>query len=125
MLPARRHRRHAGTTVIPDWSTVTSPTDGTWPPEVVRDLFENLQSEEIEEGFYVEVLNCRGVTSRGLEDGGAQELELVERYQSDAQRVADLWPRTAAILRKLAKSYQIEALRNEEEAERFRRELER
>lgn len=79
----------------------------------------------MEEGFYVEVLNRRGVTNRGLEDGGAQELELVKRYQNAAQRVADRWPRTAAILRKIAKSYESEAQRNEEEAERFRRGLER
>jgi hypothetical protein len=92
---------------------------------VVRDTLEELQSEEIEDGFYVEVLNRRGVTSRGLEDGGAQELELVERYKGDAQRLADRWPRTAAILRKLVKSYENEARRNEESAERFRRGLER
>jgi hypothetical protein len=106
---------------------VSAPADadGTWPPEVVRDTLEELQSEEIEDGFYVEVLNRRGVTSRGLEDGGAQELELVERYKGDAQRLADRWPRTAAILRKLVKSYENEARRNEESAERFRRGLER
>lgn len=106
---------------------VSAPADedGTWPPEAVSDLFEDLQSDEIEEGFYIEVLNRRGVTSRGLEDGGAQEMELVKKYQTDAQRLADRWPRTAAILRKLAKSYENDAQRNEEEAERFRRGLER
>lgn len=105
---------------------VSSPADpgGTWPPEAVRDLFEELQSEKMEEGFYIEVLNRRGVTSRGLDEGGAQELKLAERYRSDAQDIADRWPRTAAILRKVAKSYENEAQRNEEEAERFRRGLE-
>lgn len=98
--------------------------DGTWPPEAVRDLFEELQSEKMEEGFYIEVLNRRGVTNRGLDEGGAQERKLADRYRSDAQDIADRWPRTAAILRKVAKSYENEAQRNEEEAERFRRGLE-
>lgn len=99
--------------------------DGTRPCEVVRELIEDLQSEVIEEAFFVEVRNRRGVTSRGLEDGGIQEQELVKRHQTDAQRFADRWPRTAAILRQLAKSYENEARRNEEAAERFRRGLER
>lgn len=106
---------------------VSAPADanGAWPPEVVRDLLEDLQNEVIEDGFYVEVLNRRGVTSRSPEDGGGQELELVTRYRDDAKRFADRWPRTASILRKLANSYENEARRNEESAERFRRGLER
>jgi hypothetical protein len=56
---------------------VSAPADpdGTWPPEVVRDLLEDLQNEVTVDGFYVEVLNRRGMTSRGPEDGGAQELD--------------------------------------------------
>jgi hypothetical protein len=106
---------------------VSAPADPdeSWPPEVVRDLFEDLQSDEMEEGFYVEVLNRRGTTSRGLEEGGAKERDLADQYRSDAQRMADRWPRTAAMLRKVAKSYENQAKRNEEQAERFRRGLER
>jgi hypothetical protein len=106
---------------------VSAPTgsDGRWPHEAVRDLFEELQSDELEEGFYIELLNRRGVTSRGLEDGGAQERELAEQYAADAKHVADRWPRVAAVLRKIAKSYENQAQQNEEQAERFRRGLER
>jgi hypothetical protein len=99
--------------------------DGSQPCEAVRDLLEDLQSEVIEEAFFIGVLNRRGVTSRRLEDGGTQEQELVRRHQTDAQRFADRWPRTAAILRSLAKNYENEARRDEESAERFRRGLER
>ncbi len=98
--------------------------DGGWPPEVVRDLLEDLQSEEVENGLLIEVLNSRGVTSRALEEGGGQEDELAERYRQDADRYADEWPKTAALLRDLAKSYETDARRNEESAERFRRGLE-
>lgn len=98
--------------------------DGAWPPEVVRDLLEELHSEEVESGLLTELVNRRGVTSRGLEEGGTQELELAARYRADAVRWADEWPRIAAILRSIAKSYESDARRNEDSAERFRRGLE-
>jgi hypothetical protein len=97
--------------------------DGGWPPRVVRDLLQEAGSEEIESGFVTEILNSRGVTSRGLEDGGAQELALAQRYRADAERFADEWPRVASLLRSVARSYEADAKRNEDSAERFRRGL--
>ena len=99
--------------------------DGGWPPVAVRRLFERLQDDDVEDGYFVEVLGRRGVTSRGLEDGGEQERALVDRYRADAERSAHQWPRTAAILRKIVKSYESEARRNDESAERVRRGLDR
>ncbi|MFM7536969.1 MAG: hypothetical protein ACKO91_14410 [Acidimicrobiales bacterium] len=106
---------------------VSAPADddGSWPPRVVRDFFESVQLEELEDGFRVEIANRRGVTSRGLEDGGTQEIALAAKYRADADRYADRWPRTARVLRDLAKSYDSEARRNEDSAERFRGGLER
>lgn len=99
--------------------------DGGWPPNAVRRLFERLQDDDVEDGYFVEVLGRRGVTSRGLEDGGEQERALVDRYRADVERSANRWPRTAAILRKIVKSYESEARRNDESAERVRRGLDR
>jgi hypothetical protein len=97
--------------------------DGTWPPRVVRDLLEDLHSDEVENGFATEILNRRGVTWRGLEEGGAQEEALAARYRADADGFADEWPRVAAVLRRLARSYEADARTNEDSAERFRRGL--
>lgn len=99
-------------------------TDGTWPAAAVRDLFEEKQNDVIESGFTIRIANSRGVTSRGLEDGGTQEVALVAKYLSDAELFKDAWPRTAAILRRLAERYSTEARRNEDRAERFRRGVE-
>jgi hypothetical protein len=99
---------------------VPADEDGTWPSEGVRDLLERLQSEEVEEGFYVEILNSRGVTSRGLEDGGKQERDLVKKYRTSADQFADKWPQTATILRNVAQRYETDARRNDESSERFR-----
>lgn len=98
--------------------------DGGWPPQVVRDLLEELQSENVESGLSTELFNRRGVTSRGLEEGGSQEMELASRYRADADKWTDEWPRIAALLRGIAKSYEADARRNEDSAERFRRGLE-
>lgn len=112
-------RHHIGQVLV-----ATPPdADRVWPGEVVRDLFEDLQDDEIERGFSLQVFNGRGVTTRGLEDGGVQEVGLAKQYRDQAARVADTAPRTAALLRKIATSYEADARREDEDAERFRRGL--
>lgn len=95
--------------------------DGTWPGVVVQDLLEDVQLEHIETGLYLHIVNGRGITSRGLEDGGDQELKLAADYQTKAEVLADRAPRMAALFRRLAASYEGDARRNEGDAERFRR----
>jgi hypothetical protein len=99
--------------------------DNGWPCRAIRDLFEEQRSEELENGFSTAVLNSRGVTSRSPEDGGGQERSLVAKYRSDAEQWADVWPRTTALLRSLAVSYERDARGEDNAAERFRRGLER
>ncbi|WP_262849459.1 hypothetical protein [Mumia quercus] len=98
-------------------------SDGTWPGVVVRDLLEDVQLEHIETGLYLHLVNSRGMTSRGLEDGGDQELQLSVDYRAKAEALADTAPRTAALFRRVAASYDRDARRNEDDAERFRRGL--
>jgi hypothetical protein len=99
--------------------------DETWPTRPVRDLIERVASPELEEGCQIEIYNSRGPTSRGLTAGGEQERELVKRYDDLAARIRDGWPRTAAALSSLARGYEREARRHDEEAERFREGMER
>ncbi len=112
-------RHHIGQVLV----STPPDADGVWPGEVVRELFEDLQDDEIERGFSLQVFNRRGVTTRGLEDGGVLEAELAKEYREHAARVADTAPRTAALLRKVATSYEVDARREDEDAERFRRGL--
>lgn len=122
---AETGRESAGQDALGRVLASTPPDDdGTWPGEVVREFLEIQQSSEIESGLFIELLNRRGATTRGLEDGGAQEQALVERYTADAERLSDEAPRTAAVLRDIAKSYAREARRNDRSAERFKRGLE-
>ena len=97
--------------------------DGTWPGLVVRDLLEEVQLDHIETGLYLHIVNGRGVTSRGLEDGGDQERTLAATYRANAEALADEAPRVAGLFRRIAASYEGDARSNEGNAERFRRGL--
>lgn len=94
-----------------------SEADGIWPAIAVRDLIEATRSAHLEAGVEVAVRNGRGVTVRGLTDGGAQERILVERYRAYAQGMSTRWPRTAAMLRRLAHAYEADARREDISAE--------
>lgn len=98
--------------------------DGAWPAIAVRDVIESLQNKQLEDGFRVEIFNSRGVTSRGLDSGGDQERDLTTRYRGYSDKLADRWPRTAALLRRVADSYEHDARREDEDAERWRKGLE-
>jgi hypothetical protein len=98
--------------------------DGTWPHKGVRELIERVRESDIETGFELQIHNQRGVTSRQLEEGGEQERSLAAKYRSDAETFQDEWPRLAAIFRNLAASYESQAQRNDDSAERFRRGIE-
>ena len=86
-----------------------SPTgsDGLWPCEPVRDLLDSLASNQVGLGFTVGKFNLRGVTSRGVFEGGESERSLADRYRSDSMKMAPSWPFTAQLLRKLAEDYDL------------------
>lgn len=123
-LLAERDRTEVGLQHIGQVLGHTPPdADGTWPGLVVLDLLEEVQLDHIETGLYLQIINSRGITSRGLEDGGDQELKLAADYRAKAEALADDAPRVAGLFRRVAVSYESDARRNEEDAERFRRGL--
>jgi hypothetical protein len=92
-------------------------SDDAWPDVAVRDLIDDLGEDDIERGFEIGVYNSRGVFSRSLTEGGEQERQLSERYRGYADALNDAWPRTAAMLRRIADVYASEARREDVEAE--------
>jgi hypothetical protein len=90
--------------------------DGVWPQRVVRDLIE-LANSTVKDSWRTQIYNNRGVTSRSSTDGGEQERVLAEKYEKDAKQIANQWPQTAAILRRLAKKYSGEASKEDVNAE--------
>ena len=91
--------------------------DGIWPHESVRAVIERTNSEEIEFALKIGRKNSRGVTSRHPYAGGDQERKLAQEYKSDAKKIQLISPRTAGILRAIAKSYESEAKREDQAVE--------
>ena len=91
--------------------------DGDWPCKPVRDLLDDLASRHIGIGFTTGKMNLRGVTSRGVFDGGGQERSLVDKYRQDAAKIGARWPFTAQLLRQLATNYEVEARREDQQAD--------
>lgn len=91
--------------------------DGVWPSEPVRELLETIGSRDLESGLVVGRLNTRGVTWRGLYDGGIQERELEENYRRWSASTRANWPRTARVLREIADAYKRDARRQDTRAE--------
>lgn len=79
--------------------------DGAWPHSAVRDIIEEVANPRLDNDFHSQVFNNRGMTSRGLTDGGVQERELAATYEKDAEQIADFWPRSASVLRGIAQDY--------------------
>ncbi|HEX5403967.1 MAG TPA: hypothetical protein VFX16_16905 [Pseudonocardiaceae bacterium] len=99
-----------------------SDSDGHFPPLIVRDLLEEMQNDEMDAGLEIGIFNKRGVTTRGVFDGGVQELDLSNKFSADAERSSE-WPRTRKILAQLAQTYESDARSEDSEAERRRRGL--
>lgn len=93
--------------------------DAAWPAEEVRDIVETLLNARIELGLRIGRTNQRGVTSRGIYDGGDQERALEKDYREMAARIATRWPRSARILRDIADHYKGEAAFHDADAERW------
>jgi excisionase family DNA binding protein len=86
--------------------------DGAWPAEPIRDLIERVGSLDIENGLHVGKINSRGITSRGVYDGGDLERGLAADFRKWAE-TSSRWPRTSRMLRELAESYERDALRED------------
>ncbi|GAB3973343.1 hypothetical protein V1634_35250 [Plantactinospora veratri] len=98
-------------------SGAVADEDGTWPSEPVRDVLEILRDRDLDEHLAVARMNQRGVTTRGIYDGGAQERALAEQYSTAADRVRGRWPRSGALLDGLSRSYREDARREDRSAE--------
>lgn len=94
-------------------------SDGNWPAEPVREVLDLFRSKPMIEGFWVGKSNRRGVTSRMPRDGGNLERQEASKYRQWAKAITYEYPHTAKALQLLAESYEHEARRHDEEAERL------
>lgn len=76
-------------------------------------MVEAIGSRELENGLVIGCLNSRGVTSRGVYDGGEQERTVAAKYRSGSNSTKAN-PRTS---RAIAESYERDAKGEDLEAE--------
>lgn len=91
--------------------------DGTWPERAVRDVIELMTNDHLENGMVSGVHNKQGVTTRGLFEGGQLERGVANQYRMWADAVKFEWPRTAALLERIARSFEDTAKFHDEHAE--------
>ncbi|RIK66071.1 MAG: hypothetical protein DCC65_10630 [Planctomycetota bacterium] len=92
-------------------------SDGAWPHEAVRNLIEELASDQFESGLVTGLFNSEGVYSKDPNDGGRRERGIAERYEAFATKVTSKWPRTAAMLRRIRDHYLAHAMDEDRRAE--------
>jgi hypothetical protein len=93
--------------------------DGNWPAEAVREVLDLFRSKPMIEGFWIGRSNRRGTTTRMPRDGGNLERQEAAKYRNWAKAFAYEHPHTAKALDTLADSYEAEARRHDEGAERL------
>lgn len=93
------------------------PEDGGWPHRIVRNGIEKLAADEIDRGLIIRRHNMRGIYSKALYEGGAQERALAGQYRSWADLSRTRWPRMARVLDGIAQNWEEHARREDIEAE--------
>ena len=123
----RRLCREHGRSVIGDQqigqllSKAPVDEDGSWPCRPVCEVLESIASSEIASGIEIGVYNGRGVVSRSMDEGGAQERALSDKYRAWAQRRAFDYPYVADILERIAQSYDHDADREDSQVQVWKR----
>lgn len=88
--------------------------DGVWPGEAVRDVMDDLRSEDISIGAYRGLYNARGVHWR--REGGGQERELAKKYRTWADALQFTHPFVSStVLMPLVNTYEREAEQHDAE----------
>jgi len=90
-------------------------TDGAWPCEPVREVLQDIASQEIAIGMGVAVYNSRGFYRRS-DDGGTDERVLAAKYRAWSRQLAFEYPYVANLLEQIAARYDRDAARQDEDA---------
>ncbi|MBA2861103.1 hypothetical protein [Methanococcus maripaludis] len=89
-----------------------------WPPEEICEIIEIIDSEELNDSFYIAILNKNGMISRGVLEGGDIERKHAKYYSELADEYMTRYPNVTRIFEKLSKRYLEDAKKRDEEVER-------
>ena len=80
--------------------------DGIWPTEAIREVLEEVHSDDIKRGILIGEFNMRDAY---IISGGQEQLDSAQKYEAQAQQVDNQWPETAKLLRRIAAGYRTDA----------------
>lgn len=89
-----------------------------WPPKEICKVIETINTDNLKSGFSSATFNKRSFSSRGPFDGGDIERGHANYFHEQAKAIKYEFPETAKILSRLAKRYEDDAKRIDEEAEK-------
>ena len=89
-----------------------------WPARTIFQVIEDINTEQLKEGYSNGMFNKGGVTIRGAFDGGGIERDRAEYFGELASSLMCDYPNVAEIFRGLQDGYQALANRYDEEAHR-------
>jgi transcriptional regulator with XRE-family HTH domain len=121
---ARRFCRETGRGAVGDQhigrmlAHAPAEADGIWPAIAVRRAIDTFPSVDIKRGMVAGLIEKRGPTWRGANDGGDQERELAAQYRRFAEETRLDWPTTSALLDRIAAYYEDDGKRMDEDVER-------
>ena len=89
------------------------PTDGviTTLHSEVMSIIETINSETLNEAVMIEIMNSRGVWTKGIGEGGEQERVLAQKYMKEAEAIEEMYPNSSFMLKRLAKKYGEDAVK--------------
>jgi len=120
-LAQERDRADEADVSIGTWLSKCPPEPcGAWPCAVVRELLEDPSSDVIRRGLRIGVMNNRGVHSRAMDAGGVPERALAAQFREDAAGMSVIYPRTAETLEEIAKFYEHDAKKHDDDAALWR-----
>lgn len=91
-----------------------------WPERTIFQVIEDINTEELKEGYSVGMLKKGGVTIRGAFDGGDIEWERAEYFGALASEHMCDYPNVAEVFQRLQDEYGLRANSHDEMAERVR-----
>lgn len=95
-----------------------SSTAGHLPPDAICSLIDQVNTPRIISGFRCEIFNQHSFSSRSPFEGGDLERRKAARYQKMADDLLLNWPVTASAFEELARTYRLDAVMHDQEAER-------
>lgn len=87
------------------------------PPQIICELIDGIDNKTLNSSYHARIYNRLGSTVRGPFDGGEIEWNKSKRFAVIAQELEVEYPVTSSIYRSLASDYELEAKRQDEEAE--------